>query len=93
MPTQNNENLLEQLKSGFKSCNKYQRKVSTERVNQFLVSLIDPSFKGLNRLFVLSFDFTTCCLLDYNYVTKNYKIMAIDLRKQQALYSDSKLIQ
>ena len=54
--TQNNAKLLEQLKSGFKrtiNWNKYQAKVSTERVNQYLDYLIDPSFQGVNRLFVL----------------------------------------
>ena len=34
---------------------KYQPKVSTERQNQYLDFLIDPSFQGLNMLFVLSF--------------------------------------
>ena len=36
--------------------NKYQSKVSTERLNRYLNRLIDPSFQGLNRLFVLSFE-------------------------------------
>ena len=57
--TQDNAKLLEQLKSGFKRTiywNKHQSKVSTERQNQNLVFLIDPSFQGVNRLFVLSFD-------------------------------------
>ena len=57
--TQDNAKLLEQLKSGFKRTiywNKYQSKVSTERQNQNLVFLIDPSFQGVNRLFVLLFD-------------------------------------
>ena len=30
-------------------------------------------------------DYTTVCLLDYNYFNKYYKIMAIDLRKRLAL--------
>ena len=36
--------------------NKYQSKVSTERLNRYLNRLIDPIFQGLNRLFVLSFE-------------------------------------
>ena len=36
--------------------NKYQSKVSTERLKHYLNRLIDPSFQGLNRLFVLSFE-------------------------------------
>ena len=55
---QNNAKLLKQSKSGFKrtiNCNKYQPKVSTERPNQYLDFLIEPSFQGVNRPFVLSF--------------------------------------
>ena len=110
--------------------------------------LTDPSFQGVNRLFVLPFndlddrtghsryylpnanvkdynvmidgknffdqpiksyikkyenirkittgqgdDYTTGCLLDYNYFKKNYKMIAIDLSKQQALHADPKAIQ
>ena len=56
--TQDNTKLLEILKSSFKRTinrNKYQSKKSTERPNQYLYYLIDPSFQGVNRLFVLSF--------------------------------------
>ena len=38
-------------------------------------------------------DWTTNCLLDYNYFNKNYKMIGIDLSKQQALDADSKAIQ
>ena len=38
-------------------------------------------------------DCTTGCLLDYYYFNKNYKMIAIDLSKQQALDADSKAIQ
>ena len=37
-------------------------------------------------------DCTTCCLLDYDYLLKYYKMIAIDLSKQQVLYADSKAI-
>ena len=56
--TQNNAKLLLQLQWGFRrtiNWNKYQMKVSTEEVNQYLDFLIDPSFQGVNRRFVLSF--------------------------------------
>ena len=36
---------------------------------------------------------TTGCLLDYDYFKNHYKMMAIDLSKQQALDSDPKAIQ
>ena len=46
LSTQDNAKLLQQLKSSFKrTCNwnKYQRRVSLERQNQYLDFLIDPS--------------------------------------------------
>ena len=59
LSTKDNAKLLEQLKSGFKrttNWNKYQSKISTEAQNQYLDFLINPSFQGVNRLFVLSFE-------------------------------------
>ena len=56
---QDNAKLLEQLKSGFRrtiNWNKYQPKVSPDRQNQYLDFLTDPSFQGVNRLFLLSFE-------------------------------------
>ena len=47
--------LLQQLKSGFKrkiSWNKYQSKVSTQTEKKCLDYLIDPSFQGVNRIFL-----------------------------------------
>ena len=38
-------------------------------------------------------DYTTGCLLDYAYFKKYYKMIAIDLSKQQALDADPKAIQ
>ena len=38
-------------------------------------------------------DHTTGCLLDYTYFKKYYKVIAIDLSKQQALGADPKAIQ
>ena len=35
-------------------------------------------------------DYTISCLLDYNYIKKDYKMIAIDLSKQQALDADPK---
>ena len=51
--------LFEQLQSDFKRTiywKEYQPKVSTERQNQYLDFLNDPTFQGVNRLFVLSFE-------------------------------------
>ena len=38
-------------------------------------------------------DYTTGCFLDYNYFKKHYKIIAVDLSKQEALDADPKAIQ
>ena len=38
-------------------------------------------------------DYTTGCLLEYNYFKKYYKMIAISLSKQQALDADPKAIQ
>ena len=134
--------LLQQLKSGFKKTinwNKYESDPKTFAKNRYLKHLINPSFPGVNRLFVLSFenednrkshstyylpkveikdysvmidgrnvfdqrinsmtktyenirniatgqgdDYTTGCLLGYSYFKENYRMIAIDLSKQQA---------
>ena len=38
-------------------------------------------------------DYTTGCLLDYSYFKENYKVIVIDLSKQQALDADPRAIQ
>ena len=38
-------------------------------------------------------DYTTGCLLDYNYFKNYYKMIAIDLTKQHTLDADTKVIQ
>ena len=146
LSTQDNIKLLQQLKSGFKrkiNRNKYESSVKALGQNRYLNYLINPSFQGVNRLFVLSFenendrishssyylpkveikdwnvmiddrnffdqpinsmnktyknirkivtnkgdDYTTGCLLDYPYFKNNYKMIAIDLSKQQVLDAD-----
>ena len=143
---QDNFKLLQQLKSGFKrviSCNKYLSKPELLGRNSNLNHLVEPSFQGVNRLFVLAFendtqrtshsdyylpnvelkdyntmingenifdqptkrnkvtydnikkiatgqgdDYTTGCLLDYPYFKDNYKMIAVDLNKQQAVDAD-----
>ena len=50
---------MQQLKSRFTrtiTWNKYQSKKSREHQNRYLDFLISPSFQGVNRLFVLSFE-------------------------------------
>ena len=151
LSTRDNEKLLQQLKSGFKktiSWNKYESSIKTSAQNRYLNYLINPSFQGVNRLFVLSFenendrtshstyylpkveikdynvmrddrnffdqpinsmsktyenirkiatgkgdDYTTGCLLDYPYFKENYKMIAIDLGRQNQLAADPSAIQ
>ena len=59
LSTQDNSKLLPQLKSGFKitiSWNKYLSKPELLAQNANLNHLIEPSFQGVNRLFVLTFE-------------------------------------
>ena len=151
LSTQENTKFLQQLKSGFKrviNWNKYLSKSELLVQNANLNLLIEPSFQGVNRFFVLAFendddrtssdeyslptveikdynimingetffdqpinnnkvtyenirkiaigqgdDYKTGCLLDNPYFADTYKIIAVDLSKQQALDADPRAIQ
>ena len=151
LSTQENTKFLQQLKSGFNrliNWNKYLSKPELLAQNPNLNHLVEPSFQGVNRLFVLTFendddrtnddryyiptvkikdynivingenffdkpiknnkitydnirkiatgqgdDYTTGCLLDYPYFKKTYKMIRVDLSKQQALDVDPRAIQ
>ena len=59
LSTQDNAKVIPQLKSGFKrtiSWNKYLAKPELLAQNANLNHLIEPSFQGVNRLFVLAFE-------------------------------------
>ena len=56
--TEHNVKLRKQLESAFtraNNFNKYQFKITNQVENQYLDLLSDPSFQGVNKLFVLSF--------------------------------------
>ena len=58
LSSQDNAKLLQQLKSGFKrtiNWNWYQSEPKTYPQDRYSNNLINPSFQGVNRLFVLSF--------------------------------------
>ena len=151
LSTQENTKFFQQLKSGFKrviNWNKYLSKPELLAQNPNLNHLIEPSFQGVNRFFVLAFendddrtsddeyylptveikdynimingenffdqtiknnkvtyenirkiaagqgdDYTTGCFLDYSYFSDTYKMIAVDLSKQQALDADPRAIQ
>ena len=59
LSTEDNVTLLKQLESGFErtvNWNKYQSKLTEQAQSRYLDYLTDPSFQGLNRPFVLSFE-------------------------------------
>ena len=80
---QNNEKLLEKLQSGFKrviNWNNYSSKPELLSQNPNLNHLIEPSFQGINRIFVLAFvnDTKRTSSKGYylpNVETKNYNVM------------------
>ena len=83
LSTQENTNFLQQLKSGFKrviNWNKYLSKPELLAGNPNLKHLVEPSFQGVNRLFVLAFsndDYRTSHERYYlpNVEIKDYNIM------------------
>ena len=59
LSTENDNKLLEKLKTGFKRTikwNKYRSEMSNQTKTNNLNYLIDPTFNKFNRLFVLSFE-------------------------------------
>ena len=77
LSTQDNEKLLPQLKSGFKrkiSWNKYLPKPELLAQNANLNHLIEPSFQGMNRLFVLAFQNDAQRINNKRYYIANVKI-------------------
>ena len=63
LSTEKNAKLLQQLKAGFKrdfkrvfNWNKYLSKPESFRRNANLNYLVEPSFQGINRLFILAFE-------------------------------------
>ena len=83
LSTQDNEKLLQQLKSGFKrviNWNKYLSKLELLAQNPNLNHLVEPSFPGVNRLFVLEYENDTQKTSAKGYYLpdveiKNYNIM------------------
>ena len=146
LSNQDSAKLLQQLKSDFRKTinwNKYQSDPKTYTQIRYLNHLVNSSFQGVNRFFVLSFeneddrishspyylpeveikdynviidgknffdqpinshlktyknirkiattkgdDYMTGCLLDYSYFEENYKMIAINLSKQQVFDAD-----
>ena len=87
LSTQKNIKLLKQLESGFRrtlNWNKYHSKKSSWAQCRYLNVLNDPSFQGVNRLFVLLFEGDDCRKSYMEYYLPTVKIkdynVAIDGR-------------
>ena len=46
------------------------------------------SYENIRKIATAQGDYTTGCLLDYSYFTDYYKMIAIDVTKQQVLDAD-----
>ena len=77
LSNQDNAKLLPQLKSGFKrtiSWNKYLSKPELLPQNPNLNHLIEPSFQGVNRPFVLAFEYDAQRISNKRYYIPNVEI-------------------
>ena len=77
LSTQENNKFLQQLKSGFKrviNWNKYLSKPELMRRNPNLNHLVEPSFQGVNRLFVLAFEGDAQRIVHNGYYLPNVEI-------------------
>ena len=75
--TQDDNKLLEQLKTGFKRTikwNKYRSEMSNQSKNNSSNYLINPTFIKVNRLFVLSFENQDNRISFSKYYTSNIEI-------------------
>ena len=77
LSTQDNAKLLQQLKSGFErviNWNKYLSKPELLAQNPSLNYLVEPSFQGVNKLFVLAFENDTQRTSTKGYYLPNVEI-------------------
>ena len=91
LSTQDNAKLLPQLKSGFKrtiSWNKYMSKPELLARNQNLNNLIEPSFQGVNRLFVLAFEDDVQRKSNKRYYIPNVKIKDYNIMIDEKKFFD-----
>ena len=82
LSTEDNEKLLQQLRSGFKRVinrNKYLSRPELLAQNPNLNYLIEPSFQGVNRLFALAFENDAQRKVHSGYYLPNVQIKIITL--------------
>ena len=83
LSTRDDNNFLEQLESGFKRTNKwnkYRAEMTNQTKNNYLNYLIDPKFTKVNKLFVLSFENEE----DRTYFSKYY-VPNVEIKEFNAL--------
>ena len=51
------------------------------------------TFEQIRKLTTEGEDYTTGCLLDYDYIKNHYRLIAVDLSRQKELDADPKAIQ
>ena len=86
--TQDNVKLLPQLKSGFKrtiNWNKYLSKPKLLAQNPNLNHFVEPSFQGINRLFVLAFENDAQRTSSKRYYLPNVEIKIIMLQLMEKI--------
>ena len=91
LSTQDNEKLLPQLKCGFKrkiSWNKYLAKSELLAQDANLNYLIEPSFQGVNRLFVLTFEDNNDN--DWRTSNKRYYIRNVEIKDYNVMIDGKK---
>ena len=84
LSTEDNKKLLPQLISGFKitiSLNKYLAKPELITQNPNLNNLIEPSFQGVNRVFVLAFEDD-----EQRRINKRYYIPNVEIKDYNLLF-------
>ena len=58
------------------------------------INIMTKTYENIRKIAIgQGDDYTTGCLLDYPYLKDHYKMIAIDLSKQQALDADPRAIQ
>ena len=107
LSTQENTKFFQQLKSGFKrviNWNKYLSKPELLEQNPNLNHLVEPSFKGVNRLFVLAFsndghrrsakryDLPTVEIKDYNIMINGENFFDKPIKNNKVTYDNIRKI-
>ena len=91
LSTEDNATLLPQLKSGFKrtiTWNKYSEKPELLARNRNLNNLIEPSFQGINRLFVLAFENDDQRISNKRYYIPNVEIKNYNVMMDGKMFFD-----